>query len=201
MEILSVRKASRIRRSLRHSNPPPKKRARSLRRLIRTPRRSKISSSSGQENPASSGACIDDLTELSLLELMSVRVSAEPTPVLPQLQPVDLDTLFDRSDETENNNRENLNEDSSEDTFFPLVADPVQTLPPFNVSPIAGNDKFAIAEDGTLTVTGSGVLKNDTDGNGDSAFCISVQRSKQRHIDAPCQWPLHLYAQRELQRN
>ena len=126
-----------------------------------------------QENPAAPGACIDDLTELSLLELMSVRVSAEPTPILPQLQPVDLDTLFDRSDETENNNRENLNEESSEDTFFPPVPDPVQTDPPFNVSPIAGNDKFAIAEDGTLTVTGSGVLKNDTDGNGD-ALSVSL---------------------------
>ena len=121
----------------------------------------------GQEIPAASGACIGDLTELSLLELMSVRVAAEPTPILPQLQPVDLDTLFDRSDEAENNNRENLNEDSGEDTFFPLVEDPVQTLPPFNVSPIAGSDKYAIGEDGTLTVTGSGVLKNDTDGNGD----------------------------------
>ncbi|MFM9844655.1 MAG: cadherin-like domain-containing protein, partial [Dongiaceae bacterium] len=121
-----------------------------------------------QENPDLSAACIDDLTELSLLELMSVRVAAEPTPILPQLQPVDLDTLFDRSDETDNSNRKNLNEDSSEDTFFPPVPDPVQPLPPFNVSPIAGNDKFAIAEDGTLTVTGSGVLKNDSDGNGDT---------------------------------
>ncbi len=62
-----------------------------------------------QENPSSTGACIGDLTELSLLELMNVRVAAEPTPVLPQLQPVDLDNLFDRSDETQNNNRENLN--------------------------------------------------------------------------------------------
>ena len=121
----------------------------------------------GQENPAAAGACIDDLTELSLLELMSVRVAAEPTPILPQLLPVDLDTLFDRSDETENNNRENLNEDSSEDTFFPLIEGPVQTLPPFNVSPIAGNDKFAISEDGKLTVPASGVLNNDSDGNGD----------------------------------
>ena len=120
-----------------------------------------------QENPNSSGACIGDLTELSLLELMSVRVAAEPTPILPQLQPVDLDTLFDRSDEAENNNRENLNEDSNEDTFFPTVTDPVDTLPPFNVAPIAGNDKYSVAEDGTLMVNGSGVLKNDTDGNGD----------------------------------
>ncbi len=121
----------------------------------------------GQENPDSSDACIGDLTELSLLELMNVRVSAEPTPVLPQLQPVDLDTLFDRSDDAENNNRENLNEESSEDTFFPPVPDPVQPLPPFNVSPIAGSDKYTTAEDGTLIVGGSGVLKNDTDGNGD----------------------------------
>ncbi|HVR67593.1 MAG TPA: Ig-like domain-containing protein [Verrucomicrobiae bacterium] len=121
----------------------------------------------GQENPDSSDACVGDLTELSLLELMSVRVAAEPTPVLPQLQPVDLDTLFDRADDTENNNRENLNEDTNEDTFFPPVPDPVDPLPPFNVSPIAGNDKYAIGEDGTLSVVGSGVLKNDTDGNGD----------------------------------
>ena len=121
----------------------------------------------GQENPDTSDACIGDLTELSLLELMNVRVSAEPTPILPQLQPVDLDTLFDRSDDAENNNRENLNEESSEDTFFPPVPDPVQPLPPFNVSPIAGSDKYTTAEDGTLIVGGSGVLKNDTDGNGD----------------------------------
>src|SRR5262249_33671098 len=36
-----------------------------------------------------------------------------------------------------------------------------------NVDPVAGNDKYGVAEDNVLNVISGGVLKNDTDGNGD----------------------------------
>ncbi|HEY7687147.1 MAG TPA: hypothetical protein VH835_00560, partial [Dongiaceae bacterium] len=96
-----------------------------------------------QVDPAREQAanCLGDLTELSLLELMNVRVEAEPTPDLPQLQPVDLDSLFDTEDDDQSDNNVEPLDDSHEDTFVPPTPIAPGSTPPFNVDPVARADK------------------------------------------------------------
>ena len=115
----------------------------------------------------------EDLTELSLLDLMSLKVTTEKAPDLPDLNPPDHDfRLHDENlDDSNLPHLSNINlipagtlPGTSPVPEQPPPSPPSQP-PGTNVPPDAKNDSYSVAEDGTLK--GSSVLANDTDGNGD----------------------------------
>ena len=115
----------------------------------------------------------EDLTELSLLDLMNLKVTTEKAPDLPDLSPPDHDfRLHDESlgdDLPAHVTNASLTPAGTLPGTSPIPEQPPPQppqLPPGpNVPPDAKNDSYTIAEDGTLK--GASVLANDTDGNGD----------------------------------
>ncbi|MGE0117554.1 MAG: tandem-95 repeat protein, partial [Dongiaceae bacterium] len=119
-----------------------------------------------------------DLTELSLLELMNVRVSPEASPELPDLIPADSKLLPANDDGLLQGPPSHLVPEGGltpigvlpgTDYIPPAPPPPPPPDPSVNFPPDAKNDKYSVDEDDVLTVTASkGVRANDTDPNGDS---------------------------------
>jgi VCBS repeat-containing protein len=117
-----------------------------------------------------------DLTELSLLELMNIRVTPEAQPELPDLNP-DSNLLPRADDGLWQGPPSHLAPEGGltpigvlPGTSYtpPAPAPPPPPDPTVNYAPIAKDDKYAVAEDDSLSVsTGTGVRANDTDKNGD----------------------------------
>ena len=117
-----------------------------------------------------------DLTELSLLELMNIRVTPEAQPELPDLNP-DSNLLPPNDSGLEQGPPSHLAPEGGltpigvlpgTDYTPPAPTPPAPPDPTVNYAPIAKDDKYTVAEDGSLSVTaGTGVRINDTDKNGD----------------------------------
>ncbi len=115
----------------------------------------------------------EDLTELSLLDLMNLKVTTEQAPELPDLNPPDHDFRLHDEDPSQslfNRVSVNLAAAGTLPGTSPVPEQPPPPAPPPpppgpNVPPDAKDDSYTLAED-TKSFTTS-VLANDTDGNGD----------------------------------
>ncbi len=125
-----------------------------------------------------------DLTELSLLELMNVRVSPEAPPDLPDLIPADSKLLPVHDDGLLQGPPSHLVPEGGltpigvlpgTDYLPPPPVPPAPPDPSVNFPPNANNDKYSVNEDDVLTVAANkGVRANDTDPNGDPLFVSLV---------------------------
>jgi VCBS repeat-containing protein len=122
-----------------------------------------------------------DLTELSLLELMDIRVTPEATPELPDLNP-DGDFLPPSDEGLGLGPPSHLAPEGGltpigvlPGTSYtpPAPPPPPPPDPTVNIAPVAKDDKYAVSEDGVLSVAAPGVRANDTDKNGD-ALTVSL---------------------------
>ncbi|MGH6927667.1 MAG: tandem-95 repeat protein, partial [Dongiaceae bacterium] len=128
------------------------------------------------ELPQGDGEVVD-LTELSLLELMKVRVTPEAQPDLPDLNPDDANLLPENDDGLWQGPPSHLSPEGGltpigvlpGTSYTPPAPPPPQPPDPsVNVGPTANDDKYSVGEDGVLSVpVATGVRANDTDPNGD----------------------------------
>ncbi|MGH6934201.1 MAG: cadherin-like domain-containing protein, partial [Dongiaceae bacterium] len=113
----------------------------------------------------------DDLTELSLDQLMGIKVDRAAAPELPPLHDLDFNILLDATS-LESGKLVDLVPRGTLPGSSYLPSSPPSGggggggVP--NNAPVAGNDSYTVAENGVLTVTTiNDVLRNDTDSNGD----------------------------------